>query len=30
LTYSTKPRGSVVHAACLAEALTRLGADTTL
>jgi glycosyltransferase-like protein len=30
LTYSTKPRGSVVHAACLAEALTRLGIDTTL
>jgi len=30
LTYSTKPRGSVVHAACLAEALTRLGVDTTL
>ena len=30
LTYSTKPRGSVVHAACLAEALTRLGVDATL
>lgn len=30
LTYSTRPRGSVVHAACLAEALTRLGVDTTL
>jgi glycosyltransferase-like protein len=30
LTYSTKPRGSVVHAACLAEALTRLGVDTKL
>ena len=30
LTYSTKPRGSVVHAAYLAEALTRLGIDTTL
>ena len=30
LTYSTKPRGSVVHAACLAEALTRLGVETTL
>src|SRR3954462_5004854 len=25
-TYSTKPRGSVVHAACLAEALERRGA----
>jgi len=25
-TYSTKPRGSVVHAACLAEALERMGA----
>jgi glycosyltransferase-like protein len=30
LTYSAKPRGSVVHAAYLAEALTRLGIDTTL
>lgn len=30
LTYSTKPRGSVVHAVYLAEALTRLGVDTTL
>jgi glycosyltransferase-like protein len=30
LTYSTRPRGSVVHAAYLAEALTRLGVDTTL
>jgi glycosyltransferase-like protein len=29
-TYSTKPRGSVVHAACLAEALTRQGAHATL
>src|SRR5450432_912472 len=29
-TYSTKPRGSVVHAACLAEALQRAGAETTL
>ena len=29
-TYSTKPRGSVVHAACLAEALQRKGVQTTL
>jgi glycosyltransferase-like protein len=29
-TYSTKPRGSVVHAACLAEALARIGAQVTL
>ena len=29
-TYSTKPRGSVVHAACLAEALQRKGAQVTL
>ncbi|MEI9936511.1 MAG: MSMEG_0565 family glycosyltransferase [Pseudomonadota bacterium] len=29
-TYSTKPRGSVVHAACLAEALARKGAQVTL
>jgi glycosyltransferase-like protein len=29
-TYSTAPRGSVVHAAALAEALTRLGCDVTL
>lgn len=29
-TYSTKPRGSVVHAACLAEALHRKGAQVTL
>ena len=29
-TYSSKPRGSVVHAACLAEALQRRGADVTL
>jgi len=29
-TYSTKPRGSVVHAACLAEALERKGAQVTL
>jgi glycosyltransferase-like protein len=29
-TYSTKPRGSVVHAAALAEALARAGADVTL
>ena len=29
-TYSTKPRGSVVHAACLAEALQRKGARATL
>src|SRR4051812_28482228 len=29
-TYSTKPRGSVVHAACLAEALQRSGAQVTL
>ncbi len=29
-TYSTKPRGSVVHAACLAEALQRRGARVTL
>ena len=29
-TYSTKPRGSVVHAACLAEALARQGARVTL
>jgi len=29
-TYSTKPRGSVVHAACLAEALQRRGAQVTL
>ena len=29
-TYSTKPRGSVVHAACLAEALTRAGQQVTL
>lgn len=30
LTYSTKPRGSVVHAVCLAEALTARGVDVTL
>jgi len=29
-TYSSKPRGSVVHAACLAEALARAGARPTL
>ncbi len=29
-TYSTKPRGSVVHAACLAEALQRKGVRVTL
>jgi glycosyltransferase-like protein len=29
-TYSTKPRGSVVHAASLAEALTRAGHEVTL
>lgn len=29
-TYSSKPRGSVVHAACLAEALSRKGAQVTL
>lgn len=29
-TYSTKPRGSVVHAACLAEALTLAGQHVTL
>jgi glycosyltransferase-like protein len=29
-TYSTQPRGSVVHAACLAEALQRQGHDVTL
>jgi glycosyltransferase-like protein len=29
-TYSSKPRGSVVHAACLAEALQRKGVNTTL
>src|SRR5882724_5772247 len=29
-TYSSKPRGSVVHAACLAEALQRCGAAVTL
>ena len=29
-TYSTKPRGSVVHAACLAEALERKGSQVTL
>jgi glycosyltransferase-like protein len=29
-TYSTRPRGSVVHAASLAEALTELGHDVTL
>jgi len=29
-TYSTQPRGSVVHAACLAEALARRGHDVTL
>ncbi|HKO51700.1 MAG TPA: MSMEG_0565 family glycosyltransferase [Polyangiaceae bacterium] len=29
-SYSTKPRGSVVHAACLAEALQRRGAQVTL
>lgn len=29
-TYSSKPRGSVVHAACLAEALGRAGASATL
>jgi glycosyltransferase-like protein len=29
-TYSVKPRGSVVHAACLAEALQDEGADVTL
>jgi glycosyltransferase-like protein len=30
VTYSTRPRGSVVHAACLSEALTRAGHDVTL
>ncbi len=29
-TYSSKPRGSVVHAACLCEALERAGASATL
>jgi glycosyltransferase-like protein len=29
-TYSTQPRGSVVHAACLAEALARRGQEVTL
>lgn len=29
-TYSTQPRGSVVHAACLAEALAKRGHDVTL
>jgi glycosyltransferase-like protein len=29
-TYSTEPRGSVVHAACLSEALQRQGHDVTL
>ena len=29
-TYSSKPRGSVVHAACLAEALQRKGSQVTL
>jgi len=29
-TYSTQPRGSVVHAACLSEALVELGHDVTL
>lgn len=29
-TYSTQPRGSVVHAACLSEALVKLGHDVTL
>jgi glycosyltransferase-like protein len=29
-TYSTEPRGSVVHAACLSEALARRGHDVTL
>jgi glycosyltransferase-like protein len=29
-TYSTRPRGSVVHAVCLAEALTRAGHDATV
>lgn len=29
-TYSTRPRGSVVHAACLAEALSALGHEVTL
>ena len=29
-TYSTKPRGSVVHATYLAEALSRRGHDVTL
>src|SRR3954463_8235373 len=29
-SYSSKPRGSVVHAACLAEALQRKGAQVTL
>jgi glycosyltransferase-like protein len=29
-TYSVKPRGSVVHAACLAEALAALGCEVTL
>jgi glycosyltransferase-like protein len=29
-TYSTQPRGSVVHAACLSEALARRGHDVTL
>jgi len=29
-SYSTKPRGSVVHAACLAEAIERKGAQVTL
>jgi glycosyltransferase-like protein len=30
LTYSVKPRGSVVHTACLAEALADAGADVTV
>ena len=29
-TYSTQPRGSVVHALCLSEALARAGEDVTL
>jgi len=29
-SYSTRPRGSVVHAACLAEALSRAGVNVTL
>jgi glycosyltransferase-like protein len=29
-TYSTRPRGSVVHAVCLGEALTRAGHDATV